>query len=245
MMFVESSGEGPEILLLHGWGLHGGFFAPLVAQLATRFTVHCVDLPGHGRSLEQRFDAAAIGTELAARFGNAHVIGWSMGGLLAQLLPAPRSLTLIASSAKFLRDSNWQHGVQGEVLDAFAGDLRTDFGQTMARFVELEVLGGANRESRPAALAQATRFGPPSADALKAGLDFLRQFDRRRPLSSSALWIGGARDRMIHPQAVRASADLSRDSRALILRGAGHAPFITHAPELADAIAQHLDHTQS
>jgi pimeloyl-[acyl-carrier protein] methyl ester esterase len=244
MMFVESSGNGPEVVLLHGWGLHGGFFAPLADQLAARFTVHCVDLPGHGRSVNQSFDTAAITTELSARFGRAHVVGWSMGGLLAQLLPSPRSLTLIASSAKFLRDSSWQHGVDANVLDAFAADLRTDFAQTMARFVDLEVLGATSRSGRPAALQQATRFGPPSADALGAGLDFLRQFDRRQPLSGPALWIGGARDRMIHPNAIRASADLSNHGRALIVRGAGHAPFITHAAELFHAIAEHLDHAE-
>ena len=30
-LYVEETGAGPPVVLLHGWGLHGGVFAPLVA----------------------------------------------------------------------------------------------------------------------------------------------------------------------------------------------------------------------
>ena len=43
-------GAGPPLVLLHGWGLHAGFFSPLLPALARRYRVHAVDLPGHGRS---------------------------------------------------------------------------------------------------------------------------------------------------------------------------------------------------
>ena len=60
-LHIEVAGDGPPIVLLHGWGLHGGVFAPLVERLADRFTLHCVDLPGHGRSR-----ASAIPLQLEA-----------------------------------------------------------------------------------------------------------------------------------------------------------------------------------
>ena len=49
-LHVEVVGHGPPLVLLHGWAMHGGVFAPLVARLRSRFTLHVVDLPGHGRS---------------------------------------------------------------------------------------------------------------------------------------------------------------------------------------------------
>ena len=49
-LHVESAGAGAPLVLLHGWALHGGIFAPLVAALARRHRVHVVDLPGHGHS---------------------------------------------------------------------------------------------------------------------------------------------------------------------------------------------------
>jgi len=49
-LHVESVGAGPPVVLLHGWAMHGGLFAPLAERLARRHRVHAVDLPGHGHS---------------------------------------------------------------------------------------------------------------------------------------------------------------------------------------------------
>ena len=49
-MHIEVTGSGPALVLIHGWALHGGIFAPLVERLAPHFELHVVDLPGHGHS---------------------------------------------------------------------------------------------------------------------------------------------------------------------------------------------------
>lgn len=49
-LHVESQGSGAPLVMLHGWGMHGGIWGNVVPQLAQRFRVHCVDLPGHGYS---------------------------------------------------------------------------------------------------------------------------------------------------------------------------------------------------
>ena len=49
-LFVHTQGRGPDVVLLHGWGLHGGVWARIADHLAADFTVHSVDLPGHGAS---------------------------------------------------------------------------------------------------------------------------------------------------------------------------------------------------
>ena len=49
-LHVEVVGNGPALVLVHGWGLHGGVFAPLVERLSAEFQFHLVDLPGHGGS---------------------------------------------------------------------------------------------------------------------------------------------------------------------------------------------------
>ena len=49
-LYVEASGAGPPLVLLHGFAMHGGLFAPLLPALTPHFRVHVVDLPGHGRS---------------------------------------------------------------------------------------------------------------------------------------------------------------------------------------------------
>ena len=49
-LHVDVAGSGPPLVLLHGWAMHGGVFAPLVERLRDRHTLHIVDLPGHGLS---------------------------------------------------------------------------------------------------------------------------------------------------------------------------------------------------
>ena len=49
-MKILVRGSGPPLVMLHGWAMHGGIFAPLAARLERHFQLHLVDLPGHGRS---------------------------------------------------------------------------------------------------------------------------------------------------------------------------------------------------
>ena len=50
LVFVESIGEGDPLVLVHGWGMHGGLMRDLAVDLSENFQVFVVDLPGHGRS---------------------------------------------------------------------------------------------------------------------------------------------------------------------------------------------------
>ncbi len=43
-------GSGAPLLLIHGWGMHGGMWGGVAENLAQNFNVYAVDLPGHGYS---------------------------------------------------------------------------------------------------------------------------------------------------------------------------------------------------
>jgi len=45
---VRQLGHGPDLVLVHGWPLHGATYRDLVPHLASHFTCHVVDLPGAG-----------------------------------------------------------------------------------------------------------------------------------------------------------------------------------------------------
>ena len=47
---VERFGQGPDLVLLHGWGMNGAVWHGIVPALASRYRVHLVDLPGFGNS---------------------------------------------------------------------------------------------------------------------------------------------------------------------------------------------------
>jgi pimeloyl-[acyl-carrier protein] methyl ester esterase len=50
-LHVKQLGSGAPLLLIHGWGMHGGLWGRVAEQLAQHFRVLAVDLPGHGYSV--------------------------------------------------------------------------------------------------------------------------------------------------------------------------------------------------
>lgn len=88
---VQTMGEGPPLLLLHGTGASTHSFRELMPLLATRFTVIAPDLPGHAFSrTPQWFEpsvpamAAALGSLLdVLEVAPTVVVGHSAGAALA------------------------------------------------------------------------------------------------------------------------------------------------------------------
>jgi 3-oxoadipate enol-lactonase len=92
-LFFETSGDGPPLVLLHGLGSSQADWQLQTPVLAGSFCVIAPDLRGHGKSDKpsgpysiELFagDVAAILTHLDVK--QAHVLGVSMGGLVAQQL---------------------------------------------------------------------------------------------------------------------------------------------------------------
>ncbi len=101
-------GEGPLVVLAHGWGSRAGRWATLAPLLvAEGFRVATYDAPGHGRSPGRfaslpEFADALLG--VVAELGPAHgVVGHSLGGAaiavaLSRGLPAERAVLIAAPS---------------------------------------------------------------------------------------------------------------------------------------------------
>ena len=58
---VETSGAGPDLVLLHGWGLGAGAWDCVLPALAERFRVHRVSLPGYDGTPDDGGDFRRIG----------------------------------------------------------------------------------------------------------------------------------------------------------------------------------------
>lgn len=90
-MMVRRSGDGPEVVWIHGLGEWSLSFDPLVAHPALAGFSHVLpDLPGYGRSPwpDQPEDLERVADRLAAWIGDRRpaLIGHSMGGVLATLV---------------------------------------------------------------------------------------------------------------------------------------------------------------
>ncbi len=250
-MEVRVCGGGPPLVLLHGWAMHAGLFGAFAERLAGRRTLYLVDLPGHGRSRDDPSPLAldACVAAIAAQVPVAPWLGWSLGGLFALHAALERpaqvpALAMLCSTPCFVRAAGWPHGMDVEVFRKFEADLQADVHATVERFLALETLGCERAKTGLRALrTEAFAYGDPAPAALADGLHLLEEVDLRASLPALAvpsLWIGARRDRLVDPRAVEAAAGLVPGSRVLRL-DSGHAPFLTHADVLADALLGFLE----
>ncbi|MEW6562409.1 MAG: pimeloyl-ACP methyl ester esterase BioH [Pseudomonadota bacterium] len=251
-LHVERQGAGEPLLLVHGWGMHGGLWGPAVEQLAMRYTVLRVDLPGHGASAPQAdYSLDALVDRLATQFTSPlAVCGWSLGGQVAlrwaQRAPEiVRKLLLVSSTPRFVQAEGWKCAMAPDVLQAFAASLLENRAQTLKRFLALQVRGGENeRELLTVLRAQLFSRGEPEAVALRGGLEILRDSDQRADLSEvvqPTLIIAGARDTLTPAAASEYMAAQMPQARLRVMEGAAHAPFLSHPKIFTDELVKFLD----
>lgn len=247
-LHVERRGQGPDLVLLHGWALHGGMWGPWLDELAAHARLHLVDLPGHGHSPWAPGLAGLAG--LARAVANvvprgALLLGWSLGGMIALELARqdplrPGALVLLATTPRFVAGPDWPHGMDAAVLDEFARGLADDHRGTVQNFLALQARGD---ERSLETLRQLRRsldaHGPPDARALGAGLQVLRETDLRGALPGialPALVIAGQRDRLTPAAAGRELARALPAAEFVQVTGGGHAPFLSHGRQVLDAV---------
>ena len=252
-MHINRIGNGPDLVMIHGWAMHAGIFAPVIPALSKRFRLHLVDLPGHGQSSERRGppDLSQLAAEVAGRVPeHAAWLGWSLGGLVALRAAVDRPdaigpLVMVAATPRFTRGGDWPHGVDPAVFEEFEQDLATDFDATLQRFLALEVHGSDTaREDLRRLREDAFRHGAPDARALAHGLDLLRTTDlagELAALDTPVLFVGGRRDRLVPWQGIRAAAAMAPAGVAEIIPGAGHAPFIGQPGTFTESVKRFLN----
>lgn len=236
---VERSGFGPPLVLVHGWGLHGGIFAGLAGPLRWRFRVHVPDLPGHGRSPRPPGGfgfASAVDALAAVLPRRASVLGWSLGGTLALGLALAHPdrverLVLAAATPRFLSGPGWP-GVEPEILTRFGRDLADDYRNTVKRFLALQVSGDEHATELLRQLrSQVFAHGDPDPAALGEALAVLADTDLRDALARvgiPTLVIAGERDRLAPAEAGRRMAAAMPEGRYQAISRAAHAPFLSH-----------------
>jgi len=260
-LHVEVVGRGPPLMLLHGWAMHGGVFAPLVERLREVRTLYVVDLPGHGhsRDCEVPLQLEPCVAAVAAAVPAAPWCGWSLGGLVALHAAATRpqavpALAMLCATPRFVRGPDWKYGVSAEIFREFAAGLRGDYRATLDRFVALEAFGSEHAKDEIRALRDDLfARGEPAASVLADGLELLETADLRDglpTLAAPSLWLAGRRDRLVDPRAMREAAALaagaapdasSRRVDLHVVEHAGHAPFLTHADEVAARLRDFLE----
>jgi pimeloyl-[acyl-carrier protein] methyl ester esterase len=217
---------------------------PLLPSLAQHTQVICIDLPGHGVNSHLPLGTLAEAVaQLAPHIPqDAIVMGWSLGGLIAQglahaLPERVTALILIASTPKFVAENDWAHGVSPDLLALFGRSLQTDYLGTVKRFFALQFLSTKTDMRLVNALRERIMEQPASLAALAEGLTILQTADfLQRPVPQPTLWMLGKLDKLIPVALADALPDMGYQHVAL-LESAAHVPFVTHP----DAFMAHIE----
>jgi len=257
--YAGTGGSGVPLLLIHGWGMHGGIWSGVAEQLAQNCCVMVVDLPGHGYSVNHSRSPLPASTltldsivdELSAQFDEPlTVCGWSLGGQVALrwALRHPQQverLVMVASTPCFVRLDDWKYALSTEILEEFAVNLQHHYALTLKRFLALQVRGGEREREWLTVLRDALfSRGEPDLSALQSGLDILRGCDLRGALPEvmqAMLVLAGERDTLIPQQASQYLASRTPKGRLATIKGAAHAPFLSHPEEFVEHVVNFLN----
>jgi pimeloyl-ACP methyl ester carboxylesterase len=228
----------PSVVLIHGVGMNRTVWAPQIDALTAHFQVLVYDMPGHGESADQSAEPALAeyATQLAAlldalQIARAHVVGHSMGALVAlefALTYPARTLSVAALNAVYDRTPEERAAVmlRASTLETSGADAGVD--ATIARWFGKPVpthLEAAAHDMRalllgvnPVGYARTYRLFASSDDA---------HVGRLGSLDLPALFLTGEADPNSTPAMSRAMASATPNGRAQIIAGARHMMNVT------------------
>jgi pimeloyl-[acyl-carrier protein] methyl ester esterase len=242
-IYSEVSGTGQDVILLHGWGMHGGLWGKFKIRLADHFRIHVIDLPGYGYSKnvssETTLDTISETVESYIQEINKPVvlIGWSLGGLVTLNIVKRNNAAVvkaifIATSPCFTKRTGWEKAMEQSVFDEFAENLSTDYRKTLQRFLTLQTRGSTiARDTLRELKNKLNERGEPDIGALKAGLKILSETDLRNSSKYElpAMVILGEKDTLVPVTVKNEFAKLFSNMECLVVNKTGHAPFLSNA----------------
>lgn len=248
-------GSGPTVVLLHGLGGSRLSWDPQLRGLARRWRLAAWDMPGYGASARlpggavSFVDLAGAAAAWIRRLtgvatGAAHVVGISMGGMVAQYLAAHHpevvaSLTLVSTSPAFGLDGTQPAAWRAARLAPLDRGLQpADFAEQVLRGIAGPHLGDTALAAQCAAMARV------SAAALRRSIDCLVTHDSRPVLgriTAPTLCVVGALDDETPPAYSQELAERIGGARLEVIPDAGHLLPAEFPAVFNAALERHLD----
>lgn len=244
----ESQGAGAPLLLVHGLGYTRQGWGPQRELLARRYRVLSYDNRGIGESeippgpytvAELAGDAVQVLDEAGVE--RAHVLGASLGGMVAQLLAAeqPERVEGLVLAGTTPGGANaFPLPQQTLALMAEAASLPPEV--ALRRFVENALAPGSLFVDEVFAYRQQHPPDPAGWAAQAAAGATWDADGRLAQISAPTLVVAGTADAVVDPRNARLLADAIPNARLELIDGAGHLPFWERAEEFAALVGRFL-----
>lgn len=229
---VEVDGEGDPVFMIHGLGGSSNTWTPVMPAFMRMRSVR-MDLPGSARSHRvegalsiERFVHAALRVLSAVGVSRAHVVGHSLGTIVAQHLAAAEP-GMVRSLALFGPLPAPPDAARPNIR-ARGDKARSEGAVGMQAIADALVQAATSAETkakRPAAVAFVREsLMRQDADGYARTCDALAdaQAADLGKIDCPALLVTGDEDAVAPPQSVRAMAQKISRSRVEVLRGCGH-----------------------
>ena len=251
----EDRGEGPPLLLLHGWAMSRRVWA-FQRELASGFRVIAPDLRGHGSSTASgSFGLTDLAEDVAClchalKLKDAVIAGWSLGAQVAlksigMLRDRVTGLVLVGATPRFTSSTDYDAGLPGREVRGLEARLKRDYTRTMGEFFRRMFSPGELSREQENRIARDIVMGSrlPALPVAQAGLAILEQEDLRNILPGvecPVLLLHGDSDTICPPAAAHYMASHLPDARLMLLPGAGHAPFLSRPEEFNRILRDYL-----
>lgn len=253
-LWFREQGEGPALVLVHGWCMSSAVWRFQFDRLSTRFRVIAPDLRGHGDSPSgfAECDLETFTADIVALFhyldlNGAILAGWSLGSQVAVsafplLKERLEGLALICGTPLFTSTSDFPHGLAPAEAQGMALKVRRNLKRALEGFVARMFVPGelaaSGREDEISAVLNAVPI-PETTVALQS-LASLAEADVREQLHAidrPALVISGECDPICPSPASAFMTKRIPACRHVTYAGCGHAPFLTYSNEFNACLA--------
>lgn len=248
---AQTASTAPDLVLIHGWGMHGGVWQSLIAKLTPHFNVHVLDLPGMGFSQP----LAEAGLQALAQEVTQHlpekaaICAWSLGAQVAMRIALwqpqrVHRLVLVGATPCFVNGADWRNGMDARVFEKFASQISENYQSTLIKFLSLQCMGASDARITIKQLRESLAERPlPAQGALENALDMLLETDLRaeiKQLLQPVLLLHGDRDTLAPLSAAEWLAQHLPVGRLQVFAGASHAPFLSHSDAFVAALIEFL-----
>ena len=249
--YYELVGQGDPLLLIPGLGGDCRVWDPVAPMLAENFCLIMADNRGLGRSLARRkprtlADYAADIAELLDRLqlDRAHVLGISLGGLIAQRFAIDHAsrvdrLVLVSCTDRFSPYLMRIVGLLGQSLRRLP---RAAFVQTMELLGTAPLYLDAHADEIDRMARERVRSGVP-ARAMGDQLHCLLRSEvpaEHYKIDAPTLVVAGEHDALIPSCYAKLMASKIPDSRFELIAGAGHNPIVEAPDTVVPIISEFL-----
>jgi pimeloyl-ACP methyl ester carboxylesterase len=252
-LYCTTHGSGTPLLLVHGLGVSGAVFQPLLPTLSARYQALVPDLRGHGQS--QRLPSPDNIERLAADLENlldilgissCYALGYASGGAVVQQL-AHRQPQRLRGMALVCAQAHSTASIREQIERRLRPELFRLLGASgMGR---LAAHTGSPRGTPTEAYDFVRNtMAPNDGRRIAPVARSLQGFDSRpwlHEIACPALVVGGTADSTTPAQHARELAAALPNAELHMIPGAGHWLVKTHTPALLDLLTTWLDRQEA